>query len=77
MENGGYAPDATNSIKRLNNVTRKWEHMLTAPKDCVCILCNSLRWQPDDSSEDEGEEEDEEEEEEEEEEEDSGEEHSE
>jgi hypothetical protein len=25
METGGYAPDATNALRRLNEVTRKWE----------------------------------------------------
>ena len=28
MEQGGYAPDATNALKRLNDVTRKWESRL-------------------------------------------------
>lgn len=28
MEHGGYAPDANNQIKRLNEVTRKWEQRL-------------------------------------------------
>ena len=64
MESGGYAPDATNSIKRLNDVTRKWEHMLTAPRDCVCILSNSIRCCESDESEVEGEESEEESEEE-------------
>ena len=28
MENGGYAPDASNSLARLNAVIRKYEEML-------------------------------------------------
>jgi mRNA-degrading endonuclease RelE of RelBE toxin-antitoxin system len=28
MEQGGYAPDANNQLKRLNEVTRKWEQRL-------------------------------------------------
>lgn len=39
MEEGGYAPDANNAIKRLNAVTRKWEHICQAPPNCRCIWC--------------------------------------
>ena len=33
MEQGGFAPESTNSIKRLNDVIRRYEQMLNIPED--------------------------------------------
>lgn len=32
METGGYAPDSTNAIRRLNDVCRKYEALLKPPQ---------------------------------------------